>query len=133
MQLKWMNAGRTIIQMQTGPNSWRVVEPESPDWAAVSQRPDIEAYQPLTSEEILVQERARMVCSPAQMRIALHRAGLLATVQAIADADPEASIVWEYATQVVRQSPLIDALGKPNGFTAEQIDDLFRDAMAVSV
>jgi hypothetical protein len=69
-------------------------------------------------------------CSPAQMRVALHRAGLLDQVQALVDADPEAAIVWEYATTIVRQSPFIDALGK-KAFTPEQIDDLFRAAMAL--
>ena len=75
------------------------------------------------------EQRAGMVCTPAQMRLTLHRMELLAQVQAIADADPEASIVWEYATQIVRNSPLIDALG--GDFTPEQIDDIFRTAMAV--
>ena len=73
--------------------------------------------------------RASMICSPAQMRLALRRMSLLAQVQAIADADPEASIVWEYATQIVRNSPLIEALG--GDFTPEKIDDIFRAAMAV--
>ena len=82
-----------------------------------------------TPEEILADERARMVCSPAQMRVVLHRIGRLADVQAIADADPEASIVWEYATQFVRVSPLISAMASPNGFTDAEIDDLFRAAM----
>lgn len=85
-----------------------------------------------TPEEVLAAERAAMRCSPAQMRLTLHRAGLLTQVQAIADADPEASIVWEYATEIVRNSPLIDALGGENGFTPEEIDDLFRQAMAVT-
>ena len=75
------------------------------------------------------QERADMVCTPVQMRLALHRMGLLSQVQAIADGDPEASIVWEYATQIVRTSPLIEALG--TDFTPEEIDDIFRAAMAV--
>lgn len=88
---------------------------------------------PTTSEELLAQERATMRCSPAQMRIALIRIGLLEQVQAIADSDPEASIVWEYATSIERSSPLIDALGGPNGFTPEQIDDIFRAAMVVEV
>jgi hypothetical protein len=88
---------------------------------------------PPSPEEALAEERAAMVCSPSQMRLALHRAGLLAAVQAISDGDPEASIVWEYATQIVRTSPLIDAMGGPNGFTPEQIDDLFRAAMAIQV
>ena len=82
-----------------------------------------------TPEEILAAERAAMVCTPAQMRLALHRLGLLAQVQGIADADAEASIVWEYATQIVRTSPLIEALS--GDFTPDQIDDIFRAAMAV--
>ena len=82
-----------------------------------------------TPEEILAAERSAMICTPAQMRVALHRMGLLAQVQGIADADPEASIVWEYATQIVRTSPLIEALG--TDFTPEEIDDIFRAAMAV--
>ena len=73
--------------------------------------------------------RKDMTCTPAQMRLTLHRMGLLAQVQAVADGDPEASIVWEYATQIVRNSPLIEALS--GDFTPEQIDDIFRSAMAV--
>ena len=82
-----------------------------------------------TPEQALAAERAAMVCTPAQMRLALHRMELLTQVQGIADSDPEASIVWEYATQIVRTSPLIEALG--TDFTPEQIDDIFRSAMAV--
>jgi hypothetical protein len=84
-----------------------------------------------TPEEALAAERADMRCTPAQMRLTLHRMDLLTQVQAIADADPEASIVWEYATVIERTSPLIDALGGPNGFTDTQIDDIFRAAMQV--
>lgn len=76
-------------------------------------------------------DRAAMICSPAQMRIALHREGLLDAVKAIAASDPEAAIVWEYAAQFERVSPLIDALGGPNGFPPEKIDALFVAAMAV--
>ena len=82
-----------------------------------------------TPEEILAAERAAMVCTPAQMRLALYRMGLLSQVQAIADGDPEASIVWEYATQIVRTSPLIEALS--GDFTGSDIDEIFRSAMAV--
>ena len=83
-----------------------------------------------TERELTIEEqRASMKCTPAQMRLALHRMGLLAQVQAIADADPEASIVWEYATQIIRTSPLIEALG--TDFTPEEIDNIFRAAMAV--
>lgn len=86
-------------------------------------------YVPPTPAEILAAERAGMTCTPSQMRLALHRMELLAQVQGIADSDPEASIVWEYATQIVRNSPFIEALG--TDFTEEQIDDIFRAAIAV--
>jgi len=77
----------------------------------------------------IVAWRATLQCTPAQMRLTLHRAGLLATVQAIADSDPEAKILWEYATQIIRNSPFIDALGSAS-FTPTQIDDLFVAAMS---
>ena len=90
-------------------------------------------HVPTPPEELLAEERAAMVCSPAQMRLSLLSAGLLNTVQGIADSDPAASIVWEYATRIERLSPLVDALGGPNGFSPEQIDDIFRAAMQVQV
>ena len=92
----------------------------APDW----HEAEVSKPAPPPIEE----QRAAMICTPAQMRLALHRLGLLAQVQGIADADAEASIVWEYATQIERNSPLIEALG--SDFTPEQIDDIFRAAMA---
>lgn len=91
------------------------------------------AYVPpvVSPAEALAAERSAMQCSPAQMRLTLHRMGLLSQVQAIVDADSEASIVWEYATVINRNSPLIDALSGANGFTPDQIDDIFRAAMQV--
>jgi len=89
----------------------------------------------LSKEEIAVQleqSRADMRCSPAQMRLALLAAGLLDQVQAIADGNPEASIVWEYATVITRNSPLIASLGGDNGFTPEEIDALLIAAMKVT-
>lgn len=79
----------------------------------------------------LEQERAAMRCRAASMRRILHRTGLLATVQGIADGDPEASIVFEYEPYFHREDSFIVELGGPNGFTPEQIDDLFRAAMAL--
>jgi len=68
-------------------------------------------------------------CSPSQMRLTLHRAGLLSMVQTIADSDPEASIVWEYATTIVRDSPFISALSAESGLTNQEIDNLFLTTM----
>lgn len=80
--------------------------------------------------ELLARERSLMRCRAASMRLVLHRMGLLQTVQAIADSDPEASIVWEYEPEFVRTSPFISALAA-GMFTDAQIDDLFRAAMQI--
>ena len=96
-----------------------------------------EPYVPPTPEEILAAERAAMTCTPAQMRLALDdmeapddaTKTMLDVVEGIVAQDRKASIVWEYATQIIRTSPLIEALG--TDFTPEQIDDIFRAAMAV--
>lgn len=85
----------------------------------------------ISPEDAVIRARQSMQCSPAQMRLALHRAGLLVTVQAIADSDPEASIVWEYATVILRNSPFIAALQDQSGMTPEEIDNLFIAAMAI--
>lgn len=77
-------------------------------------------------------ERAGMVCSPSQMRIALSRLNLLEQVQAIVDSNPEAKIVWEYATSIRRVSPFISSM-KGGMFTDDVIDNLFRTAMQVQI
>lgn len=84
-------------------------------------------------EEELRRWREDAICSQAQMRIALLRMGLLETVEAIARSNPEANIAWEYASKIMRTSPLIDALGGEGGFTPEQIDHIFTVAMQVQV
>lgn len=73
-----------------------------------------------------------MLCSPAQMRLVLHRQGLLDLVQGIVSGDPEASIVWEYATVIERESPWVQALKGQSGLSDNQIDALFLAAMAMN-
>ena len=82
--------------------------------------------------EALAAWRANAVISQAQARLTLLQLGLLTAVQDIADADPAASIVWEYADEIRRASPFIDGLGKAK-FTPEQIDDIFRYAMDLKI
>jgi len=74
--------------------------------------------------------------SPRQARLALLGIGMLSAVEQALAAIPGAEgaaarIDWEYATEVQRKSPLIAALGPALGLTAEQIDDLFRAAVAL--
>ena len=79
-------------------------------------------------KKVIISEPLR--CSPAQIRLALHRAGRLAEVQAIADSNAEASIVWEYATIIERESPFIEAL-KGGRFTDDEIDAIFIAAQQI--
>jgi len=85
-----------------------------------------------TKAEALAAKRETMVTSPAQIRVTLWQLDLIGTVQAIADADPKAAIAWEYATEIRRTNGLIDALGS-DGFTPEQIDDIFVYAAQVKI
>lgn len=117
-----MNAENTILLVSKS-NGSLVIEPDSVDWHLYSSMPNIEPFVDS------VKVNSIDVVTPAQMRLALYRAGLLDQVQAIADSDPEASIVWEYATTIYRNSPFIEAL--KGNFTDEQIDDLFATAAKI--
>lgn len=66
--------------------------------------------------------------SMRQARIALHRAGHLAAVQAaIPSFGVEAEIEWEYATEVRRGSPLVAAMA-----ALLAIDDAAMDALFIA-
>lgn len=136
ISMKYVDAGHSIIRCEREDGSVAVVEQSMGDlWDAIQSGAlgHVAAYVPPpkpTDAEMLDRERAEMRCSPAQMRLALHRAGRLADVQADADSDPEASIVWEYAAYIERNSPFIAALNGGD-FTDTEIDDFFRSAMAI--
>lgn len=70
----------------------------------------------------------------AQARVALHRSGLLAAVQAAvaASPDPEVTITWEYSTVVSRDSALVTALAGGLGLTESDLDALFTSAAAIT-
>jgi hypothetical protein len=127
----WQTTGEVPQHILDGYPDDTVVVPVKPDagydWdgaAWVAPTPDPAA--------ILATWRAGAVASQAQIRLTLLQLGLLATVQAIADADPAASIVWEYADDIKRSSQFIDALGSVS-FSPTQIDDIFTYAMALVI
>lgn len=69
--------------------------------------------------------------TPRQAKLALLSAGLLddveAAIEAIADATTKrvAQIEWEYAQEVRRDWPLLNAVAAQMGMTDAQIDELF--------
>lgn len=87
---------------------------------------------PPTPAEILAAERAGMVISRMQARIALHNAGLLSMVEAaVAAADPFVKIAWADAQEFRRNSPTIASLAGAVNLSPEQLDDLFRAAALI--
>lgn len=74
-----------------------------------------------------------MQCSPAQLKIQLHRLGLLDAVNQIAATDPEAAILWEFATVMERNSPFIAAMASNSirAFTDAEIDAIFAAAAEI--
>jgi hypothetical protein len=66
------------------------------------------------------------VITMRQARLALLQAGLLGSVNtAMEQADQAAQIEWEYATQVIRTDPLVQAMQAGLGMTDADTDALF--------
>jgi hypothetical protein len=73
------------------------------------------------------------------LRIALRRLhnikpnDVLALIAAIEDVDKEAEaeILWEYAAEIKRTHPLVLSFGSAFSLTAEQIDEIFRQAAQI--
>lgn len=94
--------------------------------------PQLVEPTPLTPEEQLAAERARMVVSRFQARAALHLAGLLPQVEtAISQADPMAQIAWNDAQEFRRNSPTIAALAAAINLGDAELDHLFRTASQI--
>lgn len=74
-----------------------------------------------------------MTCTPAQLKITLHRMGLLDAVNQIAATNPEAAILWEFATVMERNSPFIMSMAdnQIRPFTPEEIDAIFLAASQI--
>lgn len=67
-----------------------------------------------------------------QARAALMNAGLYETVDSFMQQAGGVDLVaWEYATEVRRDSPMVQAMAQQLGLTSEQVDDLFRQAAGI--
>jgi hypothetical protein len=94
---------------------WSVIEPTDDELAALA------AYVPPT-------------VGPAQLRIAMRRqlsitaAQVDAVIAAIPDADArdDASDLWQYATEIRRDHPLLTQLATALSLTSDDIDSAFR-------
>lgn len=70
-------------------------------------------------------EPVPQVITMRQARLQLLEVGLLDDVEAIVAHDRKSQIEWEYASEVYKQSPLIEAVKEDMSLTDEQIDNMF--------
>ena len=71
--------------------------------------------------------------TPLQARRALLAAGKLDAVSsAVAVADQDTKLAWDYATSVERGSSFVASLAAAIGLTDAQVDDLFRTAATLN-
>ena len=92
-------------------------------------------FEPWYSEEdilkeVLKRKEALKVKSitPRQARLKLLEVGLLDELESIITTNRAWQIEWEYATEVKRDSLLIDAVASQAGLTSEQVDEMFIEA-----
>lgn len=76
--------------------------------------------------------RETMTCGPLQLRRALRQTGdYAAVVAAIGQADEETQEAWEYASEIRRLDPMIEAMRQALGKTAEEVDAIFELAVTL--
>lgn len=92
-------------------------------------------FEPWYSDEAIEKEVAKRIeelkvksITPRQARLKLLEANLLNNLEAIITTNRAWQIEWEYATEVKRDSPLINAVAVQAGLTETQIDTMFTEA-----
>ena len=84
---------------------------------------EIEAY--IEPEPIII---IPQVITMRQARLQLLEVGLLDDVEALVALDRKSQIEWEYASEVYKESPLIESVKGALNLTDIQIDDMFIEA-----
>jgi hypothetical protein len=92
-------------------------------------------FEPWYSDEAIEKEVAKKKeelkvksITPRQARLKLLEANLLDNLETVITTNRAWQIEWEYATEVRRDSPLIEAVAVQAGLTSEQIDQMFTEA-----
>lgn len=128
MIASYTDPARTTIRIEDGGVRFVPVDPGNRDYAAlVAAGVAVADFAPPPAP-------VPPVVSRFQARAALLSAGTLDAVQAAVDGsdDPLVTLAWTEAVEFRRDSPTIAALAAGIGLTEAQIDDLFRQAAAIS-
>ena len=99
-------------------NEWMYYQWDGAGWVEFNEYPTTPAPPVVIPQSI----------SPRQARLKLLEADLLDNLEAVITTNRAWQIEWEYATEVKRDSPLIDAVASEAGLTSDQIDQMFIEA-----
>lgn len=127
MKQVFAEVGSSFQQVQGEcPAGWIVMQGERPTPEHVAQEDGRWAIVPVVPERV----------SMRQARLAMLQAGILDDVETLIQQMPgeegrAARIDWEYALDVKRDWPLIEALGAQLGMSGEQIDEMFIAAAGI--
>lgn len=133
----WPACSETVsFDPMTQRMSGQVTETPDPMGKVVNVRPLV---VDMTPAEIAAAAEAAKPPVPAavtnfQARAALLTAGLFEKVDGALMALPARSTArqaWEYANELTRNGTLVNSMAETLGFTAAQLDDLFRDAATI--
>jgi hypothetical protein len=114
----WVDVDHTQIDLDIGDQRVRI-----------NAIPGLLQYEGLMASGVAIAPPVVTRVTPRQARLALLAAGLLPQVEAAVKAAGGATqITWEYATEIDRNSELINTLGTQLGLTAFAIDYLFNQA-----
>lgn len=114
-------AGGTLVRLEGGGSA--LIPPEHPD-AVLAMSFPTEVSVPVVPSEVTL----------AQARTLLRRAGLLATVDPAIRNSGNAEMVdaWDFGNGLSRNSDMLQVMAGALNLNSEQVDQLFRDAAAIT-
>lgn len=81
-------------------------------------------------EKVKLIRRSRLTpLTKRQFAFYLRDSDLYSTVKALIDADPDVALEYEVTYRIERSSPTVSLITARMGFTEEQIDDMWLEAL----
>lgn len=132
MKYQYQNAEKTMILIDHGKNHSELIEPGSKGWDDANAG-YVAPFAPPSAQDLLADERAWMVCSRLQARLAIGPD----TCAALDEMADDLKTPWAlrqtllYAPEWRRNHQSMDELGWALGYDHARIDDMFRLAMTL--
>lgn len=104
-------------------------------WSAAIETADIAGITIDPNDLTTEQKRALMRVTPFQAKAVLLQANLLDDVEALISdpvADPLVKLAWANALEYRRLSPMVEGIKTALGWTDEQLDSLFEQAVLIT-